>query len=140
MIIRPEKPSDHKQIRAVHIASFTTHGEADLVDRVRLDGDTKIFLVAEQHGEIIGHVMLSVMQAPFKALGLAPISVHLDHRQRGIAQTLIETALQQAKLEGWVGIFVLGDPKYYQRFGFSAAMAARFNSPYAGPYLMALCL
>ena len=71
---------------------------------------------------------------------LAPISVHSDNRQRGIAKALIESALQQAKLEGWVAVFVLGDPEYYQRFGFSADMAAPFRSLYAGPYLMALCL
>ncbi len=138
MIIRVEKPSDQEHIRALHIASFPSCDEADLVDALRADGDAEISLVAEQRGDIIGHVMCSRMQAPFKALGLAPISVRSDNRQRSFAQRLIATALQQAKLEGWIGVFVLGDPEYYQRFGFSADMAAPFRSPYAGPYLMAL--
>ena len=35
---------------------------------------------------------------------------------------------------------MVGDPAYYRRFGFDVALAAGFASPYAGPYLMALCL
>ncbi len=37
-------------------------------------------------------------------------------------------------------IFVLGEPGYYKRFGFSVEAARPFASPYAGPYLMALAL
>ena len=37
-------------------------------------------------------------------------------------------------------VFVLGEPAYYTRFGFSAEAAAPFASPYAGPYFMALWL
>jgi putative acetyltransferase len=35
---------------------------------------------------------------------------------------------------------VLGDPDYYQRFGFDVAAAAGFSSPYAGRHFMALRL
>src|SRR3546814_13343959 len=34
-------------------------------------------------------------------------------------------------------MFVLGEPGYYGRFGFSAENAEGFDSPYAGPYLLA---
>src|SRR3546814_3428752 len=35
-------------------------------------------------------------------------------------------------------MFVLGEPGYYGRFGFSAENAEGFDSPYAGPYFMAI--
>jgi len=35
-------------------------------------------------------------------------------------------------------VFVLGEPPYYERFGFTATEASGFSSPYAGPYFMAL--
>jgi len=37
-------------------------------------------------------------------------------------------------------IFVLGDPNYYGRFGFSTDAAATFECAYAGPHFMALRL
>ena len=37
-------------------------------------------------------------------------------------------------------MFVLGEPKYYCRFGFDPALARNFTSPYAGRYFMALAL
>ena len=37
-------------------------------------------------------------------------------------------------------VFVLGDPAYYSRFGFSAATAKPFRTPYDGEYMQALIL
>ena len=37
-------------------------------------------------------------------------------------------------------IFVLGNPSYYKRFGFSVEAAASFPCRYAGPHFMALNL
>jgi putative acetyltransferase len=63
-----------------------------------------------------------------------------DYQRQGIAATLIQEGIELAGVEEWDGIFVLGDPEYYQRFGFLAETAAPFENPYAGPYLMALSL
>ncbi len=84
--------------------------------------------------------MFSRMSAPFRALGLAPVAVLPDWRRNGIAARLIEDGIKQAQKDNWVGIIVLGEPGYYKRFGFSVAKAEKFESPYAGPYLMALAL
>jgi putative acetyltransferase len=84
--------------------------------------------------------MLSRMKAPLRALGLAPVSVTPDRQRSGIGSLLIRTALERATREGWNAVIVLGDPAYYTRFGFDAALASGFESPYAGPYLMALPL
>jgi len=84
--------------------------------------------------------MFSRMSAPFRSLGLAPVAVLSDWRRKGIAARLIEGGIKRAQKDGWEGIFVLGEPGFYRRFGFSAAQAEKFESPYAGPYLMALAL
>jgi putative acetyltransferase len=84
--------------------------------------------------------MFSRMNAPFKALALAPVSVSPHRQRQGIAAQLIEEGVKQAKASGWEGIFVLGDPAYYERFGFSVSAAEKFDSPFAGPYLMLLLL
>jgi putative acetyltransferase len=48
--------------------------------------------------------------------------------------------LDRAQRAGWQGVFVLGDPPYYQRFGFEHSTAAAFDCRYAGPHFMALAL
>jgi putative acetyltransferase len=138
--IRQETPDDQKSIRAIHIMSFPGPDEVDLVDRLRADGDAVLSLVAVEGKNIVGHVMFSRMSAPFRALGLAPVAVAPNYRRRGYAAALIQAGIKLAKEGGWAGIFVLGDPQYYGRFGFNAAAAADFESPYAGPHFMFLQL
>jgi putative acetyltransferase len=46
----------------------------------------------------------------------------------------------RATAGGWGAVFVLGDPRYYRRFGFDPGLAAGFASPHAGPDLMAIAL
>lgn len=141
MLIRPEVPSDYAAIRALHAAAFPTGAEADLVDRLRADGDAVIALVAlDDRQTLVGHVVFSRMRAPFRALGLAPVAVVHRARRQGIAAQLIREGLAMAKHDGYQSVFVLGDPAYYTRFGFSAEHAAPFASPFAGPHLMAMPL
>ncbi len=140
MIVETENSIHYTPIRQVLAEAFPTLAEADLVERLRHDGAMRIALVATQEGRVVGHVAFSEMRAPFRALGLAPVAVAADRRRQGIAAALISAGLEQARAEAWEAVFVLGDPAYYQRFGFRADAAAAFDSPYAGPHLMALAL
>jgi putative acetyltransferase len=140
MNLRDESSDDHEAVRLLHLASFPGPGEADLVDRLRGDGDAVISLVAIEGRVLSGHVVLSKMAAPFRALGLGPVAVLPDWRRKGIAAALIRDGIKRAKYDGWAGIFVLGDPNYYERFGFESKHAHGFDSPYAGPHFMALPL
>lgn len=144
-MIRSALPADAAAIRAVHEAAFPTTLEADLIERLEADGDIVISLIAEQDGVITGHVLLSRMNVTgagrgWRALGLAPVSVLPPWQKRGIGGQLIRAALKGAEARGEEIIFLLGEPAYYGRFGFSAEAAAPFASPYTGPYFMALVL
>lgn len=143
--VRPETADDAEAIRKVHLAAFPTAAEADLVARLREDHDSEISLVAEQCGGVVGHVMLSRMSVSgggraFRALGLGPVAVLPGGQGSGTGAELIRAALAIAATLGEEVVFVLGEPDYYARFGFSAEAAAPFASPYAGPYFMALWL
>ena len=111
-------------------AAFGGTDEARLVNMLRCDGHLALSLVAEAAGTIIGHVALSPIVADIPALALAPVAVHPALQGRGIGSALIRAA--QAKFDDHA-IIVMGDPKYYSRFGFAPVDLA---SPYAGPYLM----
>lgn len=143
--VRPEAGDASEAIRAVHLAAFPTSAEADLVARLHQDRDSEISLVADQAGEIVGHLMLSRMTVSAdsqacRALGLGPVGVLPGAQGSGIGSALIRSALGIAGTLGEELVFVLGEPEYYARFGFSAKAAAPFASPYAGPYFMALWL
>jgi putative acetyltransferase len=138
--IRPEVQDDASAIRRVHERAFARKEEADLVEALRHDGSVVISLVAEEGRNIIGHALLTKMEAPFRALGLAPVAVLPDYQGKGVGGALIAEGLRQARLRGWEGVFVVGEPRYYARFGFDAIRAAGFTSPYAGPYFMAMAL
>ncbi|HET9402280.1 MAG TPA: N-acetyltransferase [Candidatus Acidoferrales bacterium] len=138
--IRDEKASDAEGVYRVVSAAFGRRSEADLVEELRRAGDCVVTLVAEEDGEIAGHVLLSRMEAPFQALALAPVSVAPARQRCGIGSALIRSAVERARKDGWEAIFVLGEPGYYGRFGFDAAAAAGFTSPYAGEHFMVLAL
>ena len=136
--IRTETPGDIPGIRLVEAEAFPTHAEADLVDRLREDGSAILSLIAVLDRQVIGHAMFSRMQEPRGSLGLGPVAVLAARRRRGVAAGLIREGLSRVNADRWAAVFVLGDPAYYGRFGFSASLTAGFNSPYAGPHLMGL--
>src|SRR5215475_7246849 len=138
MIIREEAPNDRPQISQVVRAAFGRMAEAHLVEQLRAEGDSVNALVAVEQTQIIGHVMLSKMAAPFKALGLGPVSVRPDRQRSGVGSALIREALSQAREGGWDAVFVLGDQSFYRPFGFDPERAGSFTCLYAGPHLMVL--
>jgi putative acetyltransferase len=140
MIVRAETPSDIAAIRATEEAAFRRLGEARLVDELRSAGDATLSLVAVEDERVVGHVMFSRTEAPFRALGLGPVAVVPDRQHEGIGRRLIREGLARAQADGWQGVFVLGDPAYYRRFGFDVVRAGGFRSRYAGPYLMVVAL
>ncbi len=140
MIVRGETRADQPAVYAVVAAAFARADEARLVEALRDAGDIELSLVAELDRRIIGHLALSRMTAPLPALALAPVSVIPSRQGQGVGARLIGRAVGLARQAGWAAIFVLGDPEYYARFGFSVEAASGFSSPYAGPHFMALPL
>jgi putative acetyltransferase len=140
VLIRDEERADIPAVRKIVEEAFLQPAEARLVDRLRADGDAVISAVAVDAEQIVGHIMFSRMTAPIRALGLAPVAVKPSLQGNGIGSELIRWGLAQAKTNQWQGVFVLGDPKYYERFGFSVALASAFESAYAGEHFMALAL
>jgi len=57
--IRPERPADIPDIRAVNLAAFERNTEADLVDALRKETSPVVSLVAHDAEAIIGHILFS---------------------------------------------------------------------------------
>ncbi|WP_169569992.1 GNAT family N-acetyltransferase [Sneathiella limimaris] len=129
-----------EEIFQLHKQEFPTISEANLVLQLENDKDVVLSLGATRNHQLIGHLVLSRMRAPFPALGMAPISIDKNNRRQGIASLLIRHAIKYSQAQNWSGIFVLGEPNFYQRFGFSTSAAKDFICPFSGPYFMYLPL
>jgi putative acetyltransferase len=140
IVIRGESQEDGEAIRALLNSAFGGSAESSLVDRLRESKELVLGLAAEADGQIVGYIALSALKSPERALALAPVGGVPSHQRRGVGGKLIEEALKLARAEGWRMIFVLGEPEYYGRFGFTTQCAARFDCEYAGPYFHALQL
>jgi putative acetyltransferase len=138
--IRAETSRDAPAIRWVHQLAFGDDSAGRLVDELRKEDLSVISLVAEQSGQIVGHALFSRIQGPMRTLQLAPVGVHPTVQRCGIGSELIRTGLEQATQRRWQAVFVLGDPVYYKRFGFSSRAANGYTSPYGGVGFMAQLL
>ena len=140
MIVRPAREDDHAAIREVVTAAFKQADEADLVDRLRADGDALVELVAEDGGEVVGHILFSPMESdpPARVAALAPVAVTPAAQNRGVGVALNKAGLAACRAAGIELVIVLGHADYYPRFGFSSALARRVRAPFSGPSFMAL--
>jgi len=127
VLIRTEQPADVEPIRAVTVSAFRKDGdgpdpvEADLVEWLREDEGwiPELSFVAEHEGAVVGHVVATRgYVGEFPALGLGPLSVHPDHQRIGIGSALVHELLSVADRMGETLVALLGDPDYYERFGF----------------------
>ena len=126
-LIREERAGDQSAIFAVTEAAFrdmpfSDGDEADLVDRLRADGDLTLSLVAERDGEIIGHIAFSpvtISDGSRDWFGLGPVSVKPELKRSGIGSALIRRGIAMMEERHQAnGIILLGSNEYYARFGF----------------------
>lgn len=128
-LIRRETERDRAAVHAVHEAAFAaapyaSGREADLVDALRAGEDwaPRLSLVAEVGGKVAGHVVCSYGRlAGERVLGLGPIGVEPSVQGAGVGSALMHAVVGAADARDEPGIVLLGDPRFYGRFGFVPA-------------------
>ena len=136
MIIRQELPRDGPNIVALHAAAFARGDapapEALLTEHLRENGDVidALSLVAASHGVMVGHVSCSRAYVDRRPTpGLAPLGVLPAHQHRGVGHALMHAVLAAADALDEPAVFLLGEPAYYQRFGFVTAASVGVHPP-----------
>ncbi|HEY3160672.1 MAG TPA: N-acetyltransferase [Vicinamibacterales bacterium] len=122
--VRVETSLDRAAIHAVEAAAFGRDGEATLVDAVRELNEDFISLVATDDEQVVGHICFSrVTLEPHdgRFSALAPLAVLPSRQRQGIGSMLVTAGLEECRNRNVQAVFVVGDPAYYSRFGFTPA-------------------
>lgn len=81
-------------------------------------------LTAVKEGQLIGHIMFTSTYVTlpdgsrYSTLMVAPLSVLLEYRNAGVGKALMKEGLCIAEKMGYKTAFLVGDPNYYERFGY----------------------
>lgn len=143
VFIRQETASDILKTQKVIQEAFSNVKESDqseheLVNKLRKLPQfiPELSLVAESTNRaIVGHVLLSEVQVVSNErigtlLALAPLSVSPAWQKQGIGSALVKAAHCEATRLNYKGIVVLGNPRYYSRFGYVRASEFGIMMPF----------
>ena len=145
--IRPESPADYAAISAVTEQAFRHHPysqqtESFIIEALRRAGALSLSLVAEQEGEVVGHIAFSPTRfsggsAAWYLIG--PLSVRPELQRQGIGSALLRAGMELLQARGAQGFALVGDPDYYGRFGF-AHQAGVSVAGVPSQFVLTLCL
>ena len=134
MIIRNERPEDSEAVRRVNEDAFGRTAEADLVQTLHAAGAIICSLVADEAGDVVGHILFSPATLDshsdsFPVAALGPMAVLPQRQNGGVGSALVRAGLEVARGAGYSLTIVLGHPGFYPRFGFrpSAPLGIRWD-------------
>ncbi len=135
MIIRNERPGDIAAIRDLQYRAFKDHPQHEpgaeptehlIVDGLRDDKALTLSLVAEDEGRVVGHIAISPVTIGAKDdkwFILGPVGVLPEEQGKGIGSALVRESLDGIRRMGGNGMVLVGDPGFYNRFGFKSLEA-----------------
>lgn len=129
LLLRPERPEDHAALAALVTAAFdgkpyADGDEAELLGALRVAGALTLSFVAEESGVLVGQAAFSPARAADGTPGwyaLGPVAVAPARQGVGIGTKLVLAGLTWLAHRGAAGCILVGDPGYYERFGFVRA-------------------
>jgi len=134
IVIRPETPSDVGAISEINVAAFLDHPyshqtEHLIVDALRASGALDVSLVALRDGRPVGHVAFSKATVGVSDgwFLLGPVAVLPDLHGHGVGSALVTAGLEELRSRGARGCVLVGDPGFYQRFGFRSVSGLTYE-------------
>ena len=132
--IRESLPSDAALIEELYRLAFPDEDLVPVVRDLLEESLIVLSLVGTVDLALVGHVIFTtcgIETRTDKVSLLAPLGVVPAWQKRGIGSALVLEGLLRSADAGVVQVFVLGDPAYYQRFGFEPE--AGVTPPYPLP-------
>lgn len=119
--IRESVEADQPAIESLYPKAFPAEDLVPLVRDLLDEPAVAVSLVATIDQEIAGHVILTrcgVSATDLKAALLGPLAVTPHFQRQGVGSALMRDGLQRMQDQDVDLVCLLGDPNYYQRFGF----------------------
>ena len=144
-LIETIKPEDYSATKRMVYEAFLTaeHRDGDeheLIERLR---GTEAYVpelevVAKKENQIVGYGLLTKINilsedSAYQALVLAPLAVSSTCQHQGVGAAILRELEIRAKRLGYVAISILGEPAYYQKFGYFPASQAQIRLPFDVP-------
>lgn len=133
MDIENERPEHVTAIRDLTARAFKDMPYSDgsepvIIDRLRAAGALELSLMARKGRAIVGHVAASpvTISGDQGWYGIGPISFEPAQQRSGIGSALMGAVLARLEARGAKGAVLVGDPAYYQRFGFRNDLGLRY--------------
>lgn len=125
-----ERKQDFAAVDALVTGAFGPGRFAKTAERVREQAAMTAGFTVYEGEVLLGSVRLwSVRSGQAKGVFLGPIAVAKSSRSGGLGAKLVQRCIQEAKALGLDGILLIGDPPYFERFGFVHAPKAVFSGP-----------
>ena len=126
MEIRRECPEDRLAIHQLTTDAFAPMSYSDgtepaIIDDLRAAGNLTLSLVTIKDDTVVAHVAFSPVTIGNDTnswYGLGPVSVQPKLQRSGIGTALINEGLRVLEGMNADGCALIGNPKYYRRFGF----------------------
>jgi predicted N-acetyltransferase YhbS len=132
LTILAETKDDAAAIERLHERTFGPGRYAKTAYRLReqVDHALDVSFTARIGTLLVGSVRLSPVRiGEAKVLLLGPLTVEPAFRERGVGQSLIERAFQEARAKGHRLVILVGDEPYYGKSGFRRVPAGRVMMP-----------
>jgi putative acetyltransferase len=132
--IRETTPDEIPALERLYRATFPEEDLVALVGDLMSAGPDVLSLAAVADGAIVGHVAFTrctIGESGTRAALLAPLAVTPDRQRQGLGRALVNAGFDCLAEERILYVFVLGDPAYYSRLGFTREDAVM--PPYALP-------
>jgi predicted N-acetyltransferase YhbS len=131
VIIRRERPEDYRETEILTREAFWGIYKPGCDEHLFVHNLRKascfvgeLDFVACEGDRIVGNIMYSRARVigpngeAEEVLCLGPVSVLPEYQRQGIGGRLIRESLAHASQLGFKGVFLMGNPAYYSRFGF----------------------
>lgn len=141
---RLENVNDYRQVEELTREAFWKFDRDDglgcdehfMVHQLR---KTRAFIpeldfVACDGKKIIGHIIytcsyIATVDHLYEVISFGPLSVLPEYQNQGVGSALVKRTKAMAKEMGYKGIFVYGNPKFYNRFGLINAKQFNVTTP-----------
>ncbi|MDR3648772.1 MAG: N-acetyltransferase [Acidimicrobiales bacterium] len=140
VVVRTATSEDRSAILELVLAAFSSvdhdgRQEVDIVTATWRLGVTPfdLELVAVEDHAIVGHVLAAWGDLGGQAVvAVAPLAVSSSRQRQGTGSALMNELVRRAEAAALPLIVLLGDPRYYERFGFEPSGPLDISYPVVG--------